>query len=335
MARARNGLIDLSSTRYYHVISRCVRRAFLCGEDKYSGKSYHHRRQWVLDRIKLLSSVFAIDIAAYAIMSNHYHLVLKVDRERALTLTWSQDEVIERWCQLYRGHPLIDLYRQGVIEDKPRLSKVAEIADEWRLRLYDISWYMRNLNESIAREANKEDNCKGRYWEGRYYSQALLDEQALLSCMMYVDLNPVRAGMCDDIESSDFTSIQERIKQYQYDKKHQVIEKESQRPSEQPSSLLPFSSHNNQRSIAFTLYDYLELIDWSGRAITPNKLGAISPISPKLLDVLNISPDDWIKIVKDFRRQYGNFAGSEQALRQCANKHHSCWYKGVAAMSHF
>ena len=63
-----------------------------------------------------------------------------------------------------------------MIEDKARLDKVAEIVSQWRARLYDISWYMRNLNESIAREANKEDNSKGRYWEGRYYSQALLDE---------------------------------------------------------------------------------------------------------------------------------------------------------------
>ena len=99
MIMAREGLIDLAATPYYHVISRCVRRAFLCGEDKYTGKNYNHRRQWVWDKIMLLSSVFAIDIAAYAIMSNHYHLVLKVDREKGLA--WTQDEVIERWYRLY------------------------------------------------------------------------------------------------------------------------------------------------------------------------------------------------------------------------------------------
>ncbi len=115
MAIARESLIDLSATPYYHVISRCVRRAFLCGEDKYSGKNYNHRRQWVLNKINLLSSIFSIDIAAYAIMSNHYHLVLRVDRERAQQ--WSQDEVIERWYQLYHGNELVDLYRKGMIND--------------------------------------------------------------------------------------------------------------------------------------------------------------------------------------------------------------------------
>ncbi len=139
MARAREGLIDLAATPYYHVISRCVRRAFLCGDDKYTGKNYNHRRQWVLDKITLLSSVFAIDIAAYAIMSNHYHLVLKVDREKGLA--WTQDEVIERWYRLYHGNSLVDLYRNAMIEDKARLDKVAEIVSQWRTRLYDISWY--------------------------------------------------------------------------------------------------------------------------------------------------------------------------------------------------
>ena len=71
MTRARQQLIDLSATPYYHVISRCVRRAYLCGEDKLTGKNFNHRRQWLVDRVKLLSDVFAIDIAAYAIMSNH------------------------------------------------------------------------------------------------------------------------------------------------------------------------------------------------------------------------------------------------------------------------
>ena len=106
MAQARRSLIDLDSTPYYHCISRCVRRAFLAGFDKYSGQNFEHRRAWLVERFKRLSQVFAIDIAAYAVMSNHYHLVLRVDRDRALN--WSKDEVIERWYQLYHGTILVD-----------------------------------------------------------------------------------------------------------------------------------------------------------------------------------------------------------------------------------
>jgi len=323
MARARSGLIDLSVTPYYHVVSRCVRRAFLCGEDEYSGKNYNHRRQWVLDKLILLASIYAIDLAAYSIMSNHYHLVLHVDKDKALN--WSQDEVIEQWYRLYKGNPLVDLYRKGMITDQARLDLVAELAALWRERLYDISWFMRNLNEYIARAANKEDNCKGRYWEGRYYSQALLDEEALLSCMMYVDLNPVRAGISKDLEHSEFTSIQERIAHHQHSSRSSLPDVN---PA-QPRYLMPFGSSNDSNAIAFTLYDYLELADWSGRALHPNKNGRIAKDSPRLIDKLGINQDDWIEVIKNFRRQYGHFAGSEFRLRQCANDHGQCWYKGV------
>ena len=323
MTRARQQLIDLSATPYYHVISRCVRRAFLCGEDKLTGKNFNHRRQWLVDRVKLLSDVFSLDIAAYAIMSNHYHLVIRVNRDQAQG--WSMDEVISRWYRLYHGNPLVDLYRQGKIDDDVRLKRVEEYSEVWRARLFDISWFMRNLNETIAREANKEDNCTGRYWEGRYKSQALLDETALLSCMMYVDLNPIRASMCDDLQTSDFTSIQERIQYCQDPKKHN----NHQDTPTQPPALLPFGLSQDKNAIAYPMADYFALADWSGRAIHPHKSGAISENIPKLIDVLGLTDEEWLESIRNFRRHYGNFAGNAESLRRCANSHHDCWYKGV------
>ncbi|MBE0368175.1 hypothetical protein PAUR_a1723 [Pseudoalteromonas aurantia 208] len=125
MTRARNALIDLSATPYYHLIARCVRRAFLCGEDKYSGKNFDHRREWLVERMKLLSSVFAIEIAAYAIMSNHYHLFVKVNKQTALD--WSDDDVIKRWYQLYNSDLLVDRYVSEEVLDNATMTFFNEI----------------------------------------------------------------------------------------------------------------------------------------------------------------------------------------------------------------
>ena len=195
MTRPRSSLISLADTPWYHVVNRCVRRAFLCGHDAHSGQNFEHRRGWVETRIRELASVFAIDVAAYAVMSNHYHIVLRIDAERART--WGDDEVLRRWTQLFTGPVLEQRYMQPQLRalmGDAELAKVAEFVGIYRTRLFDVSWYMRVLNESIARQANAEDGVKGRFWEGRFKSQALLDEQALLSAMAFVDLNPVRAG---------------------------------------------------------------------------------------------------------------------------------------------
>ncbi|MEW8279996.1 MAG: transposase [Candidatus Thiodiazotropha sp.] len=92
MPKPRKALVLLEETPYYHCVSRCVRRAFLCGVDSQTGNNYEHRRQWIVDRLKQLAGLFAIDICAYAIMSNHYHVILHVDTERAAE--WSEQEVI-------------------------------------------------------------------------------------------------------------------------------------------------------------------------------------------------------------------------------------------------
>ncbi|WP_240041918.1 transposase [Aeromonas media] len=206
MTIARSRQISLADTPYYHVVSRCVRRAFLCGQDAHSGQSYEHRRQWVADKLGQLSQVFAIGICAYAVMSNHYHLVLKVQAN--IAHEWSEREVAERWSRLFQWPLLVRRWYQGEELIAPELDVVQQLIAQWRERLHSISWLVRLLNESLARQANQEDGCKGHFWEGRFKSQALLTESALLACMTYVDLNPIRAGIATTPEESDFTSNQ-------------------------------------------------------------------------------------------------------------------------------
>ena len=209
MTRARKQLISLEDTPYYHIISRTVRRAFLCGDDPLTGQSFEHRRQWVVDRLAKLERIYCIDICAYAVMSNHFHLVLYINQQAANEL--SDQEVIERWCKLYKGSLVAYKAREGKVLSLIEQDLLQQDVQKWRERLADISWFMRGLNENIARRANREDQCKGHFWESRFKSQALLDEQALLTCMAYVDLNPIRANIAKTPEQSDYTSIQSRL----------------------------------------------------------------------------------------------------------------------------
>ena len=200
MTQSRQTQVSLDDTPFYHCMGRCVRGAYLCGEDSATGRNYEHRKQWIVDRLRELSSIFSIEICAYAVMSTHYHAVLHVGREQAEA--WDDREVVDRWRQLFSGGVLVERFLRGEAKSPAELAKVRELVAEWRERLTDISWFMRCLNESIARRANAEDHCKGRFWEGRFKSQALLDEAAVLTCMAYVDLNPTRAAMAETPETS-------------------------------------------------------------------------------------------------------------------------------------
>ena len=134
-------------------------------------------------------------------MSNHYHVVLHVNQQQCLI--WNDAEVIERWHRLFRGNLLSQRFSRGETLDRAEQQVLAEVVAEWRERLVSISWFMRCLNEPIARAANREDEVCGRFWEGRFKSQALLDEKALAACMAYVDLNPIRAMLAHSARDLD------------------------------------------------------------------------------------------------------------------------------------
>jgi REP element-mobilizing transposase RayT len=209
MNQARSTLVTVDEVGVYHRISRCVRRAFLYGVDAYTSRNYEHRRGWVRERMQFLSEVFSIDVFSYAVMSNHLHIVLRSRPDLVARMT--DPEIAKRWCRLFNSKAARE---RGDAYDAVKYRQLLGDFDKSKLcreRLSNLSWFMRCLNEPLARRANREDGCKGRFWEGRFKCQRLMDEGAILACMAYVDLNPVRARMADGLEDSHFTSVYDRV----------------------------------------------------------------------------------------------------------------------------
>lgn len=325
MPQPRKVLVSLEATPYYHCVSRCVRRAFLCGNDPFTGKDFDHRRQWIEGRLLELATMFFIDIAAYAIMSNHYHVVLHINRNQALNS--SALEVCEKWHRLFKGNDLSAKFLNGEALSQTENSQLNDKIEQWRNRLKDISWFMRCLNEPIARQANQEDQATGRFWEGRFKSQALLDEKALAACMAYVDLNPVRSKMAKTPESSDHTSIQQRIKT--------SLNSENQDPNnldQQPSALLAFAGNPRKHmpeGLPFKYTDYLELVDWTGRILRNDKRGAIPVDTPEILSRLNIDTKHWIYLSKDFESPFTSLVGCVHQVKKACKELGKQWSHGI------
>uniref|UniRef100_UPI000A6330B7 transposase n=1 Tax=Marinagarivorans algicola TaxID=1513270 RepID=UPI000A6330B7 len=274
-------------------------------------------------RIRLLSSIFAIDICAYAVMSNHLHLVIKLNPEEAAQ--WSAKEVLERWCCLFKGSPIVQRHIAGEVLSKVEREAVSDCIECYQKRLQSLSWFMKCLNEPIARQANKEDNCTGHFWESRFKSQALLTEQALLSAMAYVDLNPVRACMANTPETSEYTSIKERINptfNLGEAVKQQTALQSIRQFGLPVKPLLNFEGslkNTEQSGIIFGLADYIDLVDWTGRAIRDDKRGAIATHLPPILDRLNIDIDAWLLQTQHFEREYqALFAKHRQRPKRAA-----------------
>jgi REP element-mobilizing transposase RayT len=300
---AKNRTVSLEGTPYYHCCSRVVRKAFLCGIDNSTGENFEHRREWVDSRILELATIFAIDICAYAVMSNHLHVVVKVDADKVKH--WSDKDVLVQWHKGFKGTLLTQKFVKDEDLNEFERKTVNDCITQYRQRLVDISWFMRSLSEPIARQANKEDKCTGRFWEGRFKSQALLDEAAVLACMAYVDLNPIRAQMATTPETSDYTSIQRRIN--------------SAIKGEQPTELLPFVGNERQdmpKGLMFSVKDYIVLVEDTGRIIREDKRVAISAGSQDILNRLNIPAENWLKITTEFGSLFKGAVGALPALTE-------------------
>ena len=229
-------------------------------------------------------------------------------------------DIAIKWHQLFKAKEVSQNFVDGEPLEKHEQYQLDSLIDTWRARLQSISWFMKVLNENIARMANKEDDCTGHFWESRFKSQALLDEKAVLSAMAYVDLNPIRAAMAATPESSDHTSIKLRI-EYWKNKANAANPEASQ--GFQPESLLPFVGNYRQsmpHGLAFNLIDYIELVYWTGRAVRDDKRGAIPENVSPILQRLDISPKHWIELSTNFESRFKGIAGSVESVKQWCSK---------------
>lgn len=300
MGYPRAFTVDPDQPGLYHCISRCVRRAWLCGEDPLSGRCFDHRRDWIEQRLISLADSFAVGLFAWAVMSNHTHVVLRIDPR--LPERWPDEEVARRRARLDRR---LEAVQAAHVETRvcQLLSQPKRIA-VIRARLGSLSSFMRFLNECIAREANAEDRCTGRFWEGRFKCRALLDDAAVVACMAYVDLNPVRAGIADDLASSDFTTIQRRLRAL-----HDA-------PDLADAPVDALAGVRGGVAPALTQRAYINLVDCTGRTLRSDKRGVISSKAGDALAAIRGSPSWWAVAAPCIEQVFSTAVGTPATLKR-------------------
>jgi len=365
MALPRSKYVQEGKEGVYHCFSRCVRRAFLYGFDAHTRRDFSHRKAWIVNRLRQLAGIFAVDVCAYAVMENHCHTILRTRPD--IAAGWSDQEVATRWLTLFpQNYRRRGAAKLPVEEQIRALASCPERITTLRQRLCSLSWFMGQQNEFIARAANKEDEVKGRFWESRFQCKALLDEAAIAACMVYVDLNPIRAGRAKTPEESDFTSIQERIRAWRKETMtpgraipkvepnipsgtiHRDTVPDNASGTSCPVAkhvnaqtdpvdsadywLCPISSGASRRGIlSMTAAEYIDLIDKSGRMIRSDKRGAIDADLRPILLRIGANPQAWTETISDFGNKFSLVAGVISNLRDFADQLGRRWFKGVTA----
>ena len=330
---AREEIFSPEEIACVHVMNRAVRRCFLMGDDPFTGRNFDHRKDWMESKLEWHAANFGIDLLGSAILSNHFHLILRSRPD--VVQTWDNTEVARRWWNLCPKRK----NRDGTPAE-PRESDLNSIRNdpdrlqEIRLRLSDISWWMRLLCQHIGQKANREMDETGRFWESRFKAVRLLDESALLACVAYVDLNCIRAALAETIESSDYTSAKKRLEALLLST---VENSESTQRVSNVSlpdrSLAPVKidelrdplgarpSTNGARCsdkgfLPMSTEEYLQLLDWTSRQIVVGKPGATPEGIPPLLERVQLKPSSWLGLVQNFGELFHNVAGQPHEIAQ-------------------
>jgi hypothetical protein len=212
---------------------------------------------------------------------------------------------------------------------------------------------MRLLSQKIAQRANLDDKEVGKFWQARYRAVRLLDETAILACAAYVDLNPIRAAMAETIETSDYTSAQQRALELRESLQKGMTDNNAEVPSPcvdeltaKPiaKSLCPLTIDELRNEIGacchtsgdrasdkgflpMSVADYLELLDWTARQIRADKRGSTPATTSRIFDRLGIDADVWCELTRDFGRLFATVAGKPTVIESTRSRNRHQRYK--------
>ena len=327
MTIARAHLVDPAVTRWYHCLTRCVRQAFLLAEGALD------RKAWIEHRLEELAQIFSVSVGGFTVMDNHLHVLVRLDPLTAAA--WSDEEVVRRCGRLY---PPRDGKRQPLLVSdewvKEQLKNPAWIAMA-RQRLGSLSWFMKCLKEPLSRLANREEKTGGAFFEGRFKSVAILDDESLLAVCAYIDLNPVAASVAEVPEASKHTSIKQRVEHVQQQGRTDDLQAAKDGSAAGSSAaagleeglwLCPIEDRQRLDSPregmveGFSLGNYLLLVDYTGRIYREGK-AVISAELDAILERLGSSAENWQARLRKLAsgRLLGRFFAATQArLREVA-----------------
>lgn len=345
MTVARSQLVDVNVTPWYHVISKTVRGAWLLGQGQ------QDRKQWIESRLEELSGIFAIEIAGFAVLDNHMHVLVRLCPE--VVATWTAEQVVRRWARVFppRGADRAPLeISQDWLDQK---SADAEFVAQARQRLADLGWFMKCLKEPLARLANREDDCRGAFWQGRYKSIAILDDEALLATCAYIDVNPVAAGVAQTPEASFYTSVHSRVEHcreqgrlddLQAAREGSVAAALAARGLDDDHWLCPLGDQRGQGAVragvleGLSLGSYLQLVDWTSRLVREGKARIGAQVAA-ILDRLGTNEEIWQSTLQKLfsrPRELGvAFAFHRERLKEAAARrgcHHVANLNGCSAL---
>lgn len=325
MARIpRKELVASGQVSVFHTVNHCLPTAQLAGSERKTGRSLEHRREFLMERIRLQSTLLSVEVLAFAVEPQRLQLVLRTRPDLVKQL--SDTEIARRYLSAI---PPKHGFDQEL--ETPSAGEIRAVINNRTLfararnRLSDLSWFISQLAESIARNANRESGLTGKFWEGRFNCRPILDPTGLALAATHCDLAPVVAGAAQSPASLKGTSLALRLQAARSGTPSwlaSIAADPGRKPAGQRPPRVPAG---RVAGIVLNDAEFREVLEWTCRELSSKTPGRFPDDLAEHFIGLEVSPDSWIRLSREyddiFKRAVGTPKSLEKLIRKTGGQH--------------